>query len=140
VTRWPLEPLRALRALGEERAAGELSRRRAAEAEAGERAAALASALAAARADGGRGEPAASLANAARFLERKRVELAEAVWQAERAGAAAREAARGHARARRDLEVLERARGRWAEARVRARDAALERELDDLALRVRAQA
>ncbi len=135
MTRWALEPLLALRTVAEERASAEVARRRAAAREAEACVAATAQALRAVLTGPDGARSAADLAAAARFVACARGDLANAARRAEGARAAVREGAEGHARARLDVEVLARARRRWAGARLRAREAALERELDDLAAR-----
>lgn len=138
--RWPLAPLLALQARQEERDLEELGRALAAASSAEEDAArrrrALAMPGAQAPAHGTR--CAAEVARGERFLGTLQGGLSEALRRAKRARAAAVEARVRYARSRGAREGLEAERERWRVRRRLAREAAAEREIDDLVVVARA--
>lgn len=130
--RWRLAPLLVLRALIEERERADLSRALGAAVSAQEDAAARRRLLSVRGVGGARTVMSgAELAGAAHYLNRLRRDAADAADWAKATEAAAVEARGRYARARDAREALERKRERWLEVRLRAREAALERDLED---------
>ena len=134
---WHLAPLLILRVRAKERARVELVTALATVRRADELVLARRVALRAGAAEPSRPVVGAELVVAALFQNRLRGALGHALVRAGEARAAVAAARQQHATARRDLEGLERERVRWLEARRRAREAAAERELDDLGTRAR---
>ncbi len=132
--RWPLMPLLALRAHEEERDRRALGHALAEARSTDEDEAARRTALAA------RGAPAApaparsagDFARGERFAAKLREDLSEATRRAARARRAAEEACARYARSRGARQGLEAEERRWALRRRQAREAALERDLEDL--------